>query len=348
VVALTAADGGDGFAIGNARGVVGAALHAMRGSGSRGNSDISSNARSGSGVLALVLETEGSTYAHAGAMAVFDGDTQVGWLSGGCLEPELARMAAAADAGGRVEWMEIDTRADDDLLSGSALGCRGRLRVALLPLRLLLDGVGALERWMHGDGVLVRQLHADGRLQLDIAGDVAGFTLAAAPVPWPAPLTDWRLPLGRAPEAVLLGGGPESPLLLQLLRALGWRTTLVEQRQRWQPAPGAADVLLATTPARALAGAVRVDAALAMHHHFELDREALAALAVTDVAFVGLLGPRRRRDDLFKLLPAADRDALAPRLRSPVGLDLGGSGAEAIALSIAAQLQAWRTEGARA
>ena len=332
------AGGGDGFAVGNARVVVAAALDAMRGSTST----------SGSGALALVLETEGSTYAHAGAMALFDGDTQVGWLSGGCLEPELARQAVVADAAGRVDWMEIDTRADDDLLSGSALGCRGRLRVALLPLRLLVDGGDLLERWLHGDGVLARQLHADGRLQLDIAGDVARFALPAAPVPWPARLTDWQLPLGRAPEVALLGGGPESPLLLQLLRALGWRTTLVEQRPRWQPAPGAADVLLATTPTRALESAMRVDAALAMHHHFELDREALAALASTGTAFIGLLGPRRRRDDLFKLLPAADRDALAPRLRSPVGLDLGGSGAEAIALSIAAQLQAWRTEGARA
>lgn len=38
----------------------------------------------------------------------------------------------------------------------------------------------------------------------------------------------------------------------------------------------------------------------------------------------------------------ASRDSLAPRLRSPVGLKLGGSGPQAIALSIAAQLQAWR------
>jgi xanthine dehydrogenase accessory factor len=34
------------------------------------------------------------------------------------------------------------------------------------------------------------------------------------------------------------------------------------------------------------------------------------------------------------------REALSPRVRSPVGLDLGGHGPEPIALSIAAQLQA--------
>ena len=55
-----------------------------------------------------------------------------------------------------------------------------------------------------------------------------------------------------------------------------------------------------------------------------------------------LLGPVRRREDLFRVLPRDARDALLPRLRSPIGLKLGGTGPEAIALSIAAQLQAWR------
>ncbi len=44
-----------------------------------------------------------------------------------------------------------------------------------------------------------------------------------------------------------------------------------------------------------------------MHHDFELDREALVALADTEVGFIGLLGPRRRREDLFKLLTPDQR-----------------------------------------
>ena len=89
-------------------------------------------------------------------------------------------------------------------------------------------------------------------------------------------------------------------------------------------------------------GIARSDAALVMHHNFELDREALLALSATAIPFVGLLGPVRRREDLFRVLPRDARDALLPRLRSPIGLKLGGTGPEAIALSIAAQLQAWR------
>jgi xanthine dehydrogenase accessory factor len=55
-------------------------------------------------------------------------------------------------------------------------------------------------------------------------------------------------------------------------------------------------------------------------------------------AYVGLLGPIARRDALLAELGAA-AERLRPRLHAPVGLDLGGSGPEAIALAIAAELQ---------
>jgi xanthine dehydrogenase accessory factor len=128
-----------------------------------------------------------------------------------------------------------------------------------------------------------------------------------------------------------------------LLRQLGWHVTVVERRPRWTAPAALADVHLAQAPEAALRAAPRAfDAALVMHHDFDRDREALAALADAATGFIGLLGPVRRREDLFRLLPAAAREALAPRLHSPVGLDLGGQGPEAIALSIAAQLHARR------
>lgn len=324
--------------------------------------------------LALVLETEGSTYAGTGAMALFDGARQVGWLSGGCLEPELARRASAAAADARIEWLEIDTREDEDLLSGSALGCRGRLRIALLPLRLMPGLDLLLDAWRGGGVALeiaLRHQAAGHACQVSVGASKAATVPgdrghgrshtecpdeglhhswsieAASPLAWHADTDAWTLRIAAPPEALLLGAGPETPRLLSLLRALGWRTTLVERRPRWTGAARDADAHLAQPPAQALRDAPAFDAALVMHHAFELDREALEALASTAIPFVGLLGPGRRRDDLFRVLPEAVHAALSPRLHAPVGLDLGGRGAEAIALSIAAQLQAWRHAGDR-
>lgn len=296
--------------------------------------------------LALVLETEGSTYAHAGAMACFGTGRQVGWLSGGCLEPALALEAAEAVAAGTLGWTEIDTRGDEDLLSGSAIGCRGRLRIAMLPLRAmrglggaLLDGV--LDAWLDGGAALAFELDAAGEVRVSSGAASMRVRLPTAAIPWPAARPSWSLAVARPPAAVLFGAGPEAPPLLRVLHELGWRTTLVERRPRWRRPDAPIDLHVDSTPS-AFAAAADTDVALVMHHHFELDREALDALARTPIPFIGLLGPQRRRDDLFRLLTPEQRASITPRLRSPVGLPLGGQGPEAIALSIAAQLQAWR------
>ena len=75
-----------------------------------------------------------------------------------------------------------------------------------------------------------------------------------------------------------------------------------------------------------------------MSHNFALDAQYLRFCAERDTPSVGLLGPPARRDALLEELAGA-ADGLRPRLQAPVGLDLGGSGPEAIALAIAAQLQ---------
>lgn len=95
-------------------------------------------------------------------------------------------------------------------------------------------------------------------------------------------------------------------------------------------------------PRQAVNPATDDDAVLVMHHNCELDHEVLTALATLPVQFIGLLGPSRRREDLFKLMSPLQRASLLPCVRSPGGIELTDRGPEAIALSIAAQLQAWR------
>ncbi|HEY5805472.1 MAG TPA: XdhC family protein [Lysobacter sp.] len=291
--------------------------------------------------LAVVLETSGSTYVHAGALALFGSHGhQVGWLSGGCLEPEIALRADEAVRTQTIQWLEIDTRNDEDLLSGSAVGCRGRLRIALLPLAELAPWPALVTAWCSRQGPLEVTVDREGEVIARVGTQEGRHRFQAAALPWADVPQMWALSIARPPSVLLLGAGPETPLLLPLLRLLGVTTTLVERRPRWRSAGGAADVAIAQAPAQVLPAAEgQYDAVLVMHHHFELDREALAALADSSIRFIGLLGPVRRREDLFRVLPAAVRDALLPRLHSPVGLALGGSGPEAIALSIAAQLQ---------
>jgi xanthine dehydrogenase accessory factor len=301
--------------------------------------------RGDSAALVVVVETEGSTYVSPGAMALFGArEGQVGWLSGGCLEPEIEKRAHDAVAHSRIEWMDIDTRDDEDLIGGSALGCRGRLRLALLPLAALRGWPALVEAWRQGRGALLLSVSSEGEVSAEVGELKQLWRMDAAhSEEFHASAARWKLTVSAPPAVIVFGAGPETPTLLPLLRSLGWMTTLVERRTRWLTEAHYADALIEASPEAAASMPGQVfDAALVMNHNFEMDREALYALAAGELPFIGLLGPVRRREDLFRVLPAAAREALLPRLRSPIGLKLGGQGPEAIALSIAAQLQAYR------
>lgn len=154
----------------------------------------------------------------------------------------------------------------------------------------------------------------------------------------------WEVQIPAPPSVVLFGAGPESAVLIPLMRKLGWLTAVVETRKHWLSHARLADSVISSRPAPATEQFEpgEFDAALVLSHSFELDLEALQALAGTDISFIGLLGPMRRRDDLLRLLPASSKEAIRERLRSPVGISLGGKGAEVISVSIAAQLEAFR------
>jgi xanthine dehydrogenase accessory factor len=152
---------------------------------------------------------------------------------------------------------------------------------------------------------------------------------------------------------LLLGAGPDAPPVAELAAFLGWNVTIVDHRSRYAQAerfPQASTVLEGGPPALARlleeAGAPGIEprpaafaAAIVMSHHLATDRAYLQALTGSSIPYVGLLGPAARRERLLGELGAAAA-ALRPRLRAPVGLDLGAGSPEAIALSIIAEIQA--------
>lgn len=307
--------------------------------------------------LALVTDTEGSTYRKPGALAlVADDGSRLGTLSGGCLEPALDQLARRALDAGRAQVALFDTLGDDDLLFGSGSGCRGRMRVLAWPVpagraHALLDGLLAAQATRQalellvcvddeggGDGLA---WFSDDRFVLGSGTDTDHTTLPASlHVSGGRHLA--RLHVRPPPSLQLIGGGPEAPALLRLARTLGWRSAVADHRPGLlDPARLAdADDLACARPAAVLATSASMpDAVLVMTHLASADLEALRALATMPVAYVGLLGPPGRRDELLAMLSDDERSRLQPRLHAPVGLPLGGEGPEAIALAIAADLQ---------
>jgi xanthine/CO dehydrogenase XdhC/CoxF family maturation factor len=83
-------------------------------------------------------------------------------------------------------------------------------------------------------------------------------------------------------------------------------------------------------------------AAVVMSHHLARDRDYLYGLLKSEVTYLGVLGPRARTERM--LAESVAREGALPeideRFFSPVGLDIGGEGPDAIALSIISQISA--------
>lgn len=320
--------------------------------------------------LGILVHTVGSTYRKAGAMLLIaSGGEYAGLISGGCLEGDLGERARAVIETGQAALVTYDLRHPDDLIWGLGLGCEGAMHILLLR-------VGPQEEWQplahlaaalashrpSAFGVVTESQDPAvplGALLLPTARAIAPLleprvlaalaTAAGARVvsPLEGPGGRWRgllVPLSLPPRLLLLGAGPDALPVVDLAARLHWRVSLADHRPAYAVAshfPLAERVLL--TRPEAIAGALDLRefaAAVVMSHHLPSDLAYLRALSASPIAYIGLLGPPARRDKLLSELgPEAER--LRPRLRAPVGLNLGGRTPEAIALAIVAQIQAF-------
>jgi xanthine dehydrogenase accessory factor len=150
----------------------------------------------------------------------------------------------------------------------------------------------------------------------------------------------WIQFLAPPPHVLVCGAGPDAELVVSQLQALRFAVTVAEHRPVYNAPARFRDAAFSFGPPAGLAERVNLRNcffAVVMSHHLSSDASYLEVLANSAVAHVGLLGPAMRRDKLLAAIVHA-AELLAPRLRGPVGLDIGAVTPEAIALSIVAQI----------
>ena len=300
-------------------------------------------------VLGTVFETAGSTYSKSGSRVLIDGEGNYqGLVSGGCLEGDLAEHAAAVLESGEAGSVCYDMRGEHDELFGTGVGCDGMLKVLLQPL----SGSGPypwapLERMAE-----LAQGKEVSRCAVVVEGDDAavGHTVFGDDVPGDLAtglhtLDDPRLvlvyPLHPIPRLLVLGAGVDAAPLVEFAERLGWGVTVCDHRRAYLERGdlGEAETVIELRPEK-LADHLDLngwDACVVMSHHLASDRSYLAALANRPIPWVGVLGPRARRERLLSDLGAGAGD-LREKLRGPVGLDIGANDPASIALSVMAEL----------
>lgn len=294
----------------------------------------------GAAVLATLATVEGSSYRRPGARLLLTADgRRLGSISGGCLEEDILVRARNVLATGIAESVVYDTTSENDLVWGVGLGCHGVVRVVLekLPPRPAW-AVALAENFAARRPALLAVTH------LAATDTPLGTRLSGEPTTDAGTFFD-RI---RPPTALaIFGAGDDAQPLARLAHELGWQVTVADPRAAFATAERFPEAqTLAVAPSGDLVGRVAPDAdtlAVVMTHHYVHDVPLLRALLPRPLAYLGLLGPKKRAE---RILADLAREGLAitaemrARLHAPVGLDLGADSPEQVALAIVAEMQA--------
>jgi xanthine dehydrogenase accessory factor len=317
--------------------------------------------------LATVVRIQGSAYRRPGAkMLIADDGAMAGSVSGGCLEADVREVALSVIRSGTPQLLHYDTGTDDQTPFGLGLGCNGAVDIfvqrASAPdvletarrVALLLQGdapfaVSTIVRGAAGLGRSVvvashgKPAGSTGDDDLDRtiaarASDLLGAGISQLDDFDANQLfTDVQVP---PPSLIVFGAGEDSRPLVVSATDVGFRVTVVDHRPAYlvpdhypvgtrfleaRPDSNLSDLSLGQRTY-----------AVVKTHSLAHDREWVGRLLASNVAYIGVLGPSARVDEMLRELGAEEND----RVFGPVGLDLGADGPEQIAVSVVAELLA--------
>jgi xanthine dehydrogenase accessory factor len=255
--------------------------------------------------LATLVAARGSSYRRPGArMLICNDGATAGSLSGGCLEEEVARRARDVMRDGEPALMSFDTRL--------RFGCNGSIDIFVE--RVNVDFLAEL-----ASNFSERR---SCRAVTVFSGDNLGTRLlqSGALVPDGAFVQE----IEPAIRLLIFGEGPDSVPLRAFAEILGWEVFEIDQ----------SGDLASHADYRT--------AAVVKSHNYGRDFAALCTLLKLDLAYVGLLGPRKRRDQLLNAV-LDEGIAIDAEVFAPAGLDLGAETPEELALALVAEIQAMFT-----
>ena len=322
--------------------------------------------------MATVVQIDGSAYRRPGAkLLVEESGATRGGVSGGCLEADVREIGMTVMRDGVPRLRHYETGDDDSTVWGFGLGCNGAVDIFVQPVTSedTRDAARRVRALLEGDApfavsTVVRGPSASlGRMLVTVDGPMAGSTGTPGLNREMARRAEVLLAVGESkcydvesagvftevhvppPRLVICGAGDDAMPLSAFASQVGFRVTVIDHRPAHLSPERFPDArLVDRRPDDGLDGLPLGPRAypVVMTHSFAHDREWVRRLLGTDVPYIGLLGPRARRDEILHRIGATEAD----RLFAPVGLHLGADGPEQVAVSIVAELLAVCTSSA--
>jgi xanthine dehydrogenase accessory factor len=257
--------------------------------------------------LATLVKSSGSTYRQPGSrMLVLQGRPPIGRLSAGCIEEEIADLGQAVILTGQPARRAFDLR--------SRFACDGSIEVFIERLE---KPNPFLDRLI---GVVVDRTPITVLTDYRLTGPKAGTRLVEGP--WGDHPDQFVQEIQPPIRLNIFGDYLDAEAVAHLGGYLGWQVEFVAD-------------------AHALPAGDSRSACIVMSHHFGRDIVALQQVLQGSFGYVGLLGPRQRKQLLLnRLLDEGCSLENVSALHSPAGLDIGSETAEEIAMAIIAEILA--------
>ncbi|MGG1674466.1 XdhC family protein [Neobacillus sp. NRS-1170] len=299
-------------------------------------------------VLATIIRVNGSAYKKEGAsMLFFEDGSQLGLLSAGCLETDLAFRVQEVFDKQRAYTLQYDMSDDNDLGWGQGAGCNGTIDILLEPIseQLQKDLILVRKQLENNHPVMVLK-------NLDNVGEYVFLTKEGPPFgQWSGVIPNVDigeksgviegLPIYQQtyqpkPRLIVFGAGPDARPLVSLAAETGFSVTICDWRNEFcqkKYFPGA-DRLLLGFPSELLKeiSFTSYDFVIIMTHHFQRDQEILLSILNENVSYLGVLGPKERTKRLLR------NEEIPKLLHSPIGLAIGAKGSVEIAVSIVSEM----------
>jgi xanthine dehydrogenase accessory factor len=281
--------------------------------------------------LATLHTLEGGAPRSPGTQMLFSDGVVAGFMSGGCVEGDVALHAARTLQDGeprRLVYGHGSPWPDIRLPCGA--------RIEILVERAAPDDPALLGVLAASAARRAAVLVTDGRRRrVEPASDVTQQCAAAA---IPFELRRLYEPVQRL---AVIGGDPTALALASLGSQMGFETILVRPNgpATAPPLPGLAYSREAPDAALTMLHPDRWTAIVVATHDWDTDERAIRAALRSDAGYVGLLGSARRLPErLARLRSAGAEPEALDRLYAPVGLDTGGKAPWEVAVSVTAQI----------
>ena len=290
--------------------------------------------------IATVIETWGSSPRPLGSkMLVTRSGKMAGSVSNGCIEGAVFEEAQKVLKTGKSEIAAFGVA--DDVAFDVGLACGGHIEVFVQPLTAAHRQVaGMLNR---GEAATLTTNLITGETEV-MRGTPGGSELARRNGDL------FVEPLRRPADLVIIGAIHIAIPLHRLAKLMGYRVTVVDARAKFANRarfPEADEVVVAW-PDEAMSK-ITVDGStyvVILTHDPKFDIPALRSALNSSAGYIGAIGSRKTNQNRFDALrkEGFTEEQLA-RVHGPIGLDLGGRGAEETALGILAEITAVRFGG---